>query len=117
MADICIDVSVDRPAVACDCLTVASGWIGTSSMSALNTGLIPNSDCLFCCFLHTGGISLSLSWSSPSYLYLAGCTVPDFKLDRTALNLNAKDIPTDVSRSETCLKNSISDSNHIDEDP
>ena len=51
VADVCIDVSVDQPAVACDCLTVASGWIGTSSTSGLNTGIIPDSDCLFRRFL------------------------------------------------------------------
>ena len=51
VADVCIDVSVDQPAVACDCLTVASGWIGTSSTSGLNTGIIPDSDCLFHRFL------------------------------------------------------------------
>ena len=100
--------------MACDCVTVAGGWIGTSSTSGLNTGVIPESDCLFRRFLRTGGISSLSSWSSPSYLYLARRIVPDFRLDKTALNLNAKGTPTDVSRSETCLKNSTSDSNHID---
>ena len=81
MADVCSDVSVDWP--------VAGGWMGSSSTSGINTGLIPDSDCLFRRFLRTGGVSSTSSWSLPSNLYLAGSIVPNLRLDRTALNLNA----------------------------